>query len=49
VTQAEIERHAPYVLAIGPRSDVPALLASPTSSRFRPNISRGARALLELQ
>jgi glycosyltransferase involved in cell wall biosynthesis len=26
VTQAEIERHAPYVIAIGARSDVPALL-----------------------
>jgi len=26
VRQAEIDRHAPYVLAIGPRSDVPALL-----------------------
>jgi glycosyltransferase involved in cell wall biosynthesis len=26
VTQAEIEQHAPYVIATGPRSDVPALL-----------------------
>lgn len=26
VTQAEIERHKPYVLALGPRSDVPSLL-----------------------
>lgn len=26
VAQAEIDRHAPYVLATGPRSDVPALL-----------------------
>ncbi|HVH74590.1 MAG TPA: glycosyltransferase [Stellaceae bacterium] len=27
ITQSEIDRHAPYVQAIGPRSDVPALLA----------------------
>ena len=27
VTQAEIERHRPYVLALGPRSDVPSLLS----------------------
>lgn len=26
VSQAELDRHAPYVIAIGPRSDVPALL-----------------------
>jgi glycosyltransferase involved in cell wall biosynthesis len=26
VAQADIDRHAPYVMAIGPRSDVPALL-----------------------
>jgi glycosyltransferase involved in cell wall biosynthesis len=26
VTQAEIDRHKPYVLAVGPRSDVPSLL-----------------------
>jgi len=26
VTQAEIDKHAPYVIATGPRSDVPALL-----------------------
>ena len=44
VTQAEIDRHAPYVMAIGPRSDVPALLASPTCSRSRPNIARAFRA-----
>lgn len=27
VTQAEIDRHSPYVIAVGARSDVPALLA----------------------
>ena len=48
VTQAEIERHAPYVLAIGPRSDVPALLGLADVFAFPTEYREGVpRALLE--
>lgn len=48
VTQAEIERHAPYVLAIGPRSDVPALLGVADVFAFPTEYHEGVpRALLE--
>jgi glycosyltransferase involved in cell wall biosynthesis len=48
VTQAEIDRHAPYVLAIGPRSDVPALLRVADVFAFPTEYLEGVpRALLE--
>ena len=48
VTQAEIERHAPYVLAVGPRSDVPALLGLADVFAFPTEYFEGVpRALLE--
>jgi glycosyltransferase involved in cell wall biosynthesis len=48
VTQAEIERHAPYVLAVGPRSDVPALLCLADVFAFPTEYREGVpRALLE--
>jgi glycosyltransferase involved in cell wall biosynthesis len=48
VTQAEIERHAPYVLAVGPRSDVPALLGLADVFAFPTEYREGVpRALLE--
>lgn len=48
VTQAEIERHAPYVLALGPRSDVPALLCLADVFAFPTEYFEGVpRALLE--
>jgi glycosyltransferase involved in cell wall biosynthesis len=48
VTQAEIDRHAPYVLAIGPRSDVPALLRVADVFAFPTEYFEGVpRALLE--
>jgi glycosyltransferase involved in cell wall biosynthesis len=48
VTQAEIDRHAPYVLAVGPRSDVPALLAVASVFAFPTEYLEGVpRALLE--
>jgi glycosyltransferase involved in cell wall biosynthesis len=48
VTQAEIERHAPYVIAIGPRSDVPALLGLADVFAFPTEYLEGVpRALLE--
>jgi glycosyltransferase involved in cell wall biosynthesis len=48
VTQAEIDRHAPYVLAIGPRSDVPALLGIADVFAFPTEYLEGVpRALLE--
>jgi glycosyltransferase involved in cell wall biosynthesis len=48
VTQAEIERHAPYVLALGPRSDVPALLGLANVFAFPTEYFEGVpRALLE--
>ena len=43
VTQAEIDRHAPYVQALGRHSDVHRCLASPTCLRFRPNTRRAFR------
>lgn len=48
VTQAEIDRHAPYVRAIGPRSDVPALLGLADVFAFPTEYREGLpRALLE--
>jgi len=48
VTQAEIERHAPYVLAVGSRSDVPALLGLADVFAFPTEYFEGVpRALLE--
>lgn len=48
VTQAEIDRHAPYVLAAGPRSDVPALLRLADVFAFPTEYLEGVpRALLE--
>jgi glycosyltransferase involved in cell wall biosynthesis len=48
VTQAEIERHAPYVQAVGPRSDVPALLGLADVFAFPTEYLEGVpRALLE--
>jgi glycosyltransferase involved in cell wall biosynthesis len=48
VSQAEIERHAPYVLAVGPRSDVPALLGLADVFAFPTEYLEGVpRALLE--
>ena len=48
VTQAELDRHAPYVLAVGPRSDVPALLGLADVFAFPTELREGIpRALLE--
>jgi glycosyltransferase involved in cell wall biosynthesis len=48
VTQAEIDRHAPYVLAAGRRSDVPALLAVADVFAYPTEYLEGVpRALLE--
>jgi glycosyltransferase involved in cell wall biosynthesis len=48
VTKAEIDRHAPYVLAVGPRSDVPALLGLASVFAFPTEYLEGVpRALLE--
>jgi glycosyltransferase involved in cell wall biosynthesis len=48
IDQAEIDRHAPYVRAIGPRSDVPALLALADVFAFPTELREGIpRALLE--
>ncbi len=48
VTQAEIDRHAPYVVAIGPRPDVPALLKAADVFAFPTEYREGVpRALLE--
>jgi glycosyltransferase involved in cell wall biosynthesis len=48
VSQAEIDRHAPYVMAIGPRSDIPALLALADVFAFPTEYREGLpRALLE--
>jgi glycosyltransferase involved in cell wall biosynthesis len=48
VTQAEIDRHAPYVMALGPRSDVPALLGVADVFAFPTEYLEGVpRALLE--
>ena len=43
VTQAEIDRHAPYVLAADRDRMCRRCFASPTCSRFRPSISKGCR------
>jgi glycosyltransferase involved in cell wall biosynthesis len=48
VTQAEINRHAPYVIAVGPRSDVPSLLKAADVFAFPTEYREGVpRALLE--
>jgi glycosyltransferase involved in cell wall biosynthesis len=48
VSQAEIDRHRPYVMAIGQRSDVPALLALADVFAFPTEYREGVpRALLE--
>ena len=48
VTQAEIDQHAPYVIAIGPRSDVPALLRLADVFAFPTEYREGVpRVLLE--
>jgi glycosyltransferase involved in cell wall biosynthesis len=48
VPEAEINRHSPYVLAIGPRSDVPALLRLADVFVFPTEYREGVpRALLE--
>jgi glycosyltransferase involved in cell wall biosynthesis len=48
VTQAEIDRHDPYVMAIGPRSDIPALLGLADVFAFPTEYREGVpRALLE--
>ena len=41
VTQAEIDQHAPYVVATGPRSDVPALLRLADAFCVPDGVSRG--------
>jgi glycosyltransferase involved in cell wall biosynthesis len=48
VTQAEIDQHAPYVIAIGPRSDVPAMLRLADVFAFPTEYREGVpRVLLE--
>lgn len=48
VSQAEIDQHAPYVVATGPRSDVPALLGLADVFAFPTEYREGVpRALLE--
>ena len=48
VSQAEIDEHAPYVMATGPRSDVPALLRLADVFAFPTEYREGVpRALLE--
>ena len=48
VSQAEIDQHAPYVVATGPRSDVPALLRLADAFAFPTEYREGVpRALLE--
>jgi glycosyltransferase involved in cell wall biosynthesis len=48
ITQAEIDRHAPYVIALGRRSDVPALLGLADVFAFPTEYREGVpRALLE--
>ena len=48
VTQAELDRHAPYVVAIGTRSDVPSLLKAAHVFAFPTEYREGVpRALLE--
>lgn len=48
ITQAELDRHAPYVIPVGPRSDVPALLRSADVFAFPTEYGEGIpRVLLE--
>jgi glycosyltransferase involved in cell wall biosynthesis len=48
VTQAAIDRHAPYVMAVGPRSDVPSLLKAADVFAFPTEYREGVpRALME--
>lgn len=48
VTQGELDRHAPYVVAVGPRSDVAAVLRSADIFAFPTEYGEGVpRALLE--
>lgn len=48
MTQAEIARHAPYVIAIGPRADVPSLLSIANVFAFPTELCEGVpRVLLE--
>lgn len=48
ITQAEIDRHRPYVLPLGHRSDIPALLALSDVFAFPTELSEGVpRVLLE--
>jgi glycosyltransferase involved in cell wall biosynthesis len=48
VTQEEIDRHSPYVTALGPRSDIPSLLALADVFAFPTEYREGVpRALLE--
>jgi glycosyltransferase involved in cell wall biosynthesis len=48
VPQADIDRHAPYVIAVGQRSDVPALLATADVFAFPTEYREGVpRAVLE--
>ena len=48
IAQAEIDRHAPYVKAIGPRSDIPALLRLANVFAFPTEYREGVpRVLLE--
>jgi glycosyltransferase involved in cell wall biosynthesis len=48
ISQAEIDRHAPYVMALGPRSDIPSLLRLADVFAFPTAYREGVpRALLE--
>jgi glycosyltransferase involved in cell wall biosynthesis len=48
VTQEEIDRHAPYVVAVGPRSDIPSLLKASDVFAFPTEYREGVpRVLLE--
>ncbi len=48
ITQAEIDRHAPYVMAVGKRSDIPALLGLADVFAFPTEYREGVpRVLLE--
>ena len=44
VSAEEIERHSPYVVAIGARPDIASLFRSRTYSYFQRNIAREYRA-----
>jgi glycosyltransferase involved in cell wall biosynthesis len=48
ITQAEVDQHAPYVVATGPRSDIPALLRLADVFAFPTEFREGVpRVLLE--